>query len=81
MASELCVDRICARTHIRIGSHRTPAEPFQRADVPLKERLLALGHERHHERGAGETRSHLEQAHLDHKKAETQEIRGISGGG
>ena len=39
--------------------------PFQRADVPLQERLLRLILERDHERGTGETRPHLEQMHHD----------------
>ena len=47
-----------------------PAIPFQRADVPLQERLLGLVPERDHERGPGEARAHLEQVHLDHLPAQ-----------
>ena len=49
------------------------AMPFQRADVPLQERLLRLIPERDHERGTRETRPHLEQMH--HHRLTPQEDR------
>ena len=51
-----------------------PGEPFQRGDVPLQERLLALGLKRDHERRARETRAHQEQMH-DRQLAAQQHLR------